>query len=208
MEVSTHIKSFYNKNEFSDFYVYDSDNNKIYLHKIILSKNEFFKNYFTSTFNDIKINFKVENLWAASVLLRYVYGYSLNLSCNLDFIDRENFDFEIDSEKINDYIELLYLSRMWLMDDYVSDRIYILINQNIDKFLITIEMANILYLYFYDYKQTNTLSVPYFNEYARIISNNKILYKSFRYLEKNLHNITADMIGLAIIYASPFICNY
>lgn len=59
--------------KFSDFYLYDSDNEKLYLHKVIIYDIPFFHTFFNSTITSDKTKMKVDNIGAAKVVLSHYY---------------------------------------------------------------------------------------------------------------------------------------
>ena len=59
--------------KFSDFYLYDDDNEKLYLHKVIIYDIPFFNTFFNSTITTDKTKMKIDNIGAAKVVLSHYY---------------------------------------------------------------------------------------------------------------------------------------
>src|SRR5579885_2060604 len=96
------FESLYNKKEYSDFQIIDNFGTTIYLHKILLISNSFFKTYFESQFNTNN-KMKVDNIEIANIILKYLYT------------DR----FEPKSLELEYHMELLNLANMWLVENFI-----------------------------------------------------------------------------------------
>jgi hypothetical protein len=101
-------ESAFNNKMFSDFTIENSSKTEIlYLHKIILSSNEYFKVLFSDLFKDVnKLYF--DNINIPKLLTYYIYAKDIN---NL---------ISINEVKFNELMLLLSLADEWLMFDYIK----------------------------------------------------------------------------------------
>lgn len=130
------ISKIYNKKEYSDFQIIGSNNEKLYLHKCILTMIPFFDTYFNTKIGNKKDEMVVDNFEAYNFVLYYIYNND-----ELDYTYRLDLNMYIDIVKITEMLELKKLKS--LLFDYLSLYYKYYLDTNI-------EIAELLYLFFND----------------------------------------------------------
>lgn len=100
-----YIISLYNNKESSDFQIIDKLGNILYLHKLILSKNDFFKTYFASPLS--RLQYEVCDINIVHPLLYYIYTGKL---------------FTIDKIILKNFMDLCIFSQMWFLDELIDNQ--------------------------------------------------------------------------------------
>lgn len=100
LDLLAYIKSLWNNQTLSDFMLVDKDGKKVYLHKLIMYNNPFFKMFFESTVGTDKSKMKVDNIGLVEPLTMFFYTGNFFMP-----------------EKINpdDFISLCDLVEMWYL---------------------------------------------------------------------------------------------
>jgi hypothetical protein len=184
-EIVLHLKSLFEKQDpkYADVVMYDSDDNRLYLHKIILLSNSYFESYFD--FEDKKGNkivgvqplydIKVQSVKHARHLIGTLYGVEIKM----------------DDLDLRDLAGLIELAEFWAMGSIIKNEIcpYILHKYSSSgssySTINPSDLCYILYIFTLQCKKT-----PHYHEIMSIL-----VYFLNEYCSRNImHKLEIDKI--------------
>ena len=172
--ISTYIQSLYDTKDYSDFKLYEAegsfyDENVIYLHKMILVSNPYFKSFFESAVCADKSKMQVESIVAANDLASYIYGSEFNIDLHIE---------------PNQFLALVRLTEQWLMPKEILAAEFHYLYGNWKSFLETdISLADQLYLHFNNHPESNIIGMIPWS--GKILAEKILLYLSTLSLPKS-----------------------
>lgn len=113
------MNDFFNNSQFSDFKIMQQNdaNNFISVHKLILTKNLYFKTFFSSEITKNKSQMEVKSLKDAYIIIEYIYKNEINITSE------------------NDIFEIYDLSKMWFCYENIKSTIIEFIKVELSSYL-------------------------------------------------------------------------
>jgi len=178
--VLDHIKSLFNQQTLSDFVLIDDKGKKLYLHKLILYVNPYFKQFFESAVTADKSQMKVNSFEAAERLVWYLYTG--------EFVMPEHFE-------PSDFVDLCDLVEMWQLPKSIKESLFQYLESRWQTILnVDLGYGNILLRHFNDQpsielqKKYSTGGTYKVNWSSRILKDSLI-----KHMEDKKDSITLEM---------------
>jgi hypothetical protein len=165
----------------SDFTIENNDGTEVlYLHKIILSSNEYFNVLFGDKFKKVdKLCF--DNINIPKLLTYYLYD--------------KNVKIKINELQFNDLILVLSLANEWLMFDYVNN----IVNEYLRYYMLNVEQLIELNKYCKDVFTDDKVKKIITDDIKRIISGDELL----KYKNMDMENVeNLDLESKIILYTN------